>query len=326
MRMSPLPPLNSLIAFEAAVRHMSFTRAAVELNLSQSAVSRQIVHLEAFLGRKLFVRQQRRLTLTRAGETYALQVRSILDDCVQATAEVMKSTGENELTVACTAGVAQFWMAPRLGDFRRQYPNFKLRLIVRDGVSLLSSFEFDIALYYLKTPALSGFEMSRLIPEQVFPVCAPDYLEACRARYGLGEHERLTPEQLRGETLMTLEDAQSLWISWSDWFRYHQLSPSAGANSVVFNNYPALVEMAVQAQGIVLGWRHVIDSQIECGRLVWASDHWASHGGGYYLITPEERRENAATRRFRHWLQALAPASRDGIDSSGVDASGRSMR
>ncbi|WP_251976187.1 LysR substrate-binding domain-containing protein [Salinicola avicenniae] len=302
MRMSPMPPLNSLIAFEAAVRHLSFTRAAVELHLSQSAVSRQIVHLEAFLGRKLFVRQQRQLTLTRAGETYALQVRAILDDCVQATAEVMKSTGENELTIACTAGVAQFWMAPRLSRFRRDNPDINLRLVVRDGVSLLSSFEFDIALYYLKTATLSGYETAPLIPEQVFPVCAPGYLEACRARQGLADEARLEPSHLLGETLLALEDAQSLWISWRDWFRYHDLALPAATSAVVFNNYPALVEMAVQEQGVVLGWRHVIDSQIERGRLVWACDRWASHGGGYYLITPEERRENAATRRFKTWL------------------------
>jgi len=307
MRMSPLPPLNSLVAFEAAVRHLSFTRAAIELNLSQSAVSRQVVHLEQFLGRKLFVRQQRQLTLTRAGETYALQVRSILDDCVHATAEVMKSTGENELTVACTAGVAQFWMAPRLSLFRREYPNIKLRLIVRDGVTSLSSFEFDIGLYYLKNAALPGFETTYLIPERVFPVCAPGYLAACRERYRLGENQRLRPEQVIQETLLTLEDAQSLWISWHDWFRYQEISSASLTNTVVFNHYPTLVEMAILEQGIVLGWRHVIDSQIQRGNLVWASEHWASHGGGYYLITPEERRENFATRCFKRWLLDMAP-------------------
>lgn len=304
MRMSPMPPLNSLIAFEAAVRHLSFTRAAVELNLSQSAVSRQIVHLEQFLGRKLFVRQQRQLALTRAGETYALKVRALLDDCVQATNEVMKGTGENELTIACTAGVALFWMAPRLSLFRRDYPHINLRLIVRDGLSLLSPFEFDIALYYLKTQTQSGFDTTLLLPEQVGPVCAPGYLTQCRARHEVAPHDALKPHHLLGEPLLALEDAQSLWVSWSDWFRYHQLAMPVGTTSVVFNNYPALVEMAVQEQGIALGWRHVIDSQIDEGRLVWACPHWASHGGGYYLITPEERRENIATRCFKAWLQA----------------------
>lgn len=298
-----MPPLNSLIAFEAAVRHMSFTRAAVELHLSQSAVSRQVVHLEQFLGRKLFVRQQRQLALTRAGETYALRVRSLLDDCAQATAEVMKNTGENELTIACTAGVALFWMAPRLSRFRREHPSINLRLIVRDGVSLLSPFEFDLALYYLKVPTLAGFDTSLLLGEQVGPVCAPGYLDACRARHGLAVGDTLAPHQLLDESLLALEDAQSLWISWRDWFRYHHLVMPAHASPVVFNNYPALVEMAIQEQGIVLGWRHVIDSQIDSGRLVWASSSWAGHGGGYYLITPEERRESAATRRFKTWLR-----------------------
>lgn len=306
MRMSPLPPLNSLVAFEAAVRHMSFTRAGFELNLSQSAVSRQIVHLEQFLGRKLFVRQQRRLELTRAGEAYALQVRSILDDCVQATADVMKSTGENELTLACTAGVAQFWMAPRIDLFRRAHPDIKLRLIVRDGVTSLSSFEFDIGLYYLKTPSLPGFETTHVIPERVYTVCSPEYLGAARARHGVGIDTRLSPNHLAEETLLVLEDAQSLWISWQDWFHYHRLPTDSLTNTLVCNHYPPLVEMAALGQGVALGWRHVIDSQVRQGRLVWASDHWASHGGGYFLITPGERRENHATRRFKRWLLAMA--------------------
>lgn len=310
MRMSPLPPLNALVAFEAAVRHMSFTRAASELHLSQSAVSRQIVHLEQFLGRALFVRKPRQLILTRAGESYARHVREILDECVHATSEVMKSAGENELTLACTAGVAQFWMVPRLSRFRRAHPQIKLRLIVRDVISTLSSFEFDIGVYYLKSGAVEGFETLSLMPESVFPVCSPDYLADCRAHHGVNDHEDLTPAMLACETLLMLEDAQSLWIAWPQWFRYHGLEPRL-TQTIVFNHYPALVEMAVLGQGMVLGWQHIIDGQIAQGRLVRATHLSASHGGGYYLLTPQERRENRATRLFKQWLAEEIPRPAD---------------
>ena len=301
MRMSPLPPLNALVAFEAAVRHMSFTRAASELNLSQSAVSRQIVHLEQFLGRSLFVRKPRQLVLTRAGENYARHVRELLEECVHATAEVMKGATDNELTLACTAGVAQFWMVPTLSRFHRAHPQIKPRLIVRDVISSLSSFEFDIGLYYLKAGAVEGFETTLLMPENVYPVCSPDYLAESRRRHGLLDHQPLTPDPLAQETLLVLEDAQSLWIAWPDWFAYHGIKLS-NARIIVFNHYPALVEMAVLGQGIVLGWQHIIDSQIAHGRLVRATTHSASHGGGYYLLTPQERHESRATRLFRQWL------------------------
>jgi DNA-binding transcriptional LysR family regulator len=118
MPISPLPPLQYLVAFEAVVRHSSFTRAAAELHLSQSAVSRQISHLEEFLGRQLFLREPRRaLQLTVAGRRYASSVQSSLEACSDATFDVMKRYGDLDLTVACSSGFATLWLAPRIGSF-----------------------------------------------------------------------------------------------------------------------------------------------------------------------------------------------------------------
>jgi len=114
MRISPLPPLPSLIAFEAAMRHGSFTRAAAELHLTQSAISRQIAQLERFLGKKLFLREPRALRLTVSGQRYAALVQRLLVDCAEATEDIMKRKGHQELTVACSQGVAVLWLTPRL--------------------------------------------------------------------------------------------------------------------------------------------------------------------------------------------------------------------
>lgn len=114
MRIEPLPPLQNLIAFEAAVRHGSFTRAATELNLTQSAISRQVAQLEEFLGRALFRREHKRIHLTVAGQIYAEQIQRMLILCAEATAQVITHSGEQQLTLACSSGVAacgsvRFW-------------------------------------------------------------------------------------------------------------------------------------------------------------------------------------------------------------------------
>ncbi|OHV08394.1 LysR substrate-binding domain-containing protein [Kushneria phosphatilytica] len=304
MRIHPLPPMHTLVAFEAAVRHGSFTRAARELNLSQSALSRQILALEAYLGRTLFVREPRHLKLTRAGERYAPQVRDLLQTCARATGEVMKHAGENELTLACSSGIAQFWLTPRLSRFHAEHPEIHLNLIVRDGVNTLSGFEFDFGLYYLRRYPPPGFHARQLLPEEVLPVCAPALLNG----------RRLTPLELTEQTLLVLEDAQSPWMSWADWFRQHDISDLSRTRTLAFNLYPPLVEMAVLGQGVVLGWRHIIDSRLESGALVPASDHTASHGGGFHLLTPVDRRENRAMRVFRRWLLAQTPTADQGAE------------
>ncbi|WP_288392528.1 LysR substrate-binding domain-containing protein [uncultured Herbaspirillum sp.] len=198
MRISPLPPLPSLIAFEAAMRHGSFTRAAAELHLTQSAISRQIAQLERFLGKKLFLREPRALRLTVSGQRYAALVQRLLVDCAEATEDVMKRKGHQELTVACSQGGAVLWLTPRLARFRAQYPDCHLRLIVNDSLAQLSETDFDMGIYFLRDGPPSGLAARRLYDEEVFPVCSPAYLGG----------RSLSPAELRHETLLMLEDGQ----------------------------------------------------------------------------------------------------------------------
>jgi DNA-binding transcriptional LysR family regulator len=199
MALSPLPPLHTLIAFEATVRLGSFTRAGEELNLTQSAVSRQIATLEQSLGRTLILRNHNGLTLTTAGERYLHRVRYLLEECADATAKVMRHAGENEINLACSSGIAQFWVPQRLAAFRKAYPDIRFNLIMRDGITTLSGFEFDVGMYYLKQSNIIHFDTIRLFDEEMFPVCSPEYLAG---RNGF------TPQELLSETLLVLEDAQ----------------------------------------------------------------------------------------------------------------------
>jgi DNA-binding transcriptional LysR family regulator len=119
LRIPNLPPLQCLIAFEALSRHSSITRAATELEITASAVSRQIVQLEQFLGRTLFIREHRRLKLTVTGQQYGEHVQGLLKECSLVTTELMKARGRMDVTIACASGVAVFWLAPRVADSPR---------------------------------------------------------------------------------------------------------------------------------------------------------------------------------------------------------------
>ncbi|MGV7245173.1 LysR substrate-binding domain-containing protein [Caballeronia sp. M23-90] len=292
MRIAPLPPLQCLIAFEAAVRHASFTKAAAELHLTQSAISRQIAQLEEFLGRSLFVREHRALRLTIAGDRYAKHVQWLLANCSEATLDVMKRYGDQELTIACSSGVAVLWLTPRLGEFRAAHPNVRIRMIVRDGLASLSPAEFDVGLYYVRQRAEPQFTARRIFDEDVYPVCSPSYLAG----------RLLQPADLTCETLLMQEDGQRQWMSWPEWFRLNDVAMPDSPQSVVVNHYPQLVQMAILGQGVVLAWRHMIDACLKEGLLVRATHSSASHGGGYYVLSPNDRSQNQAARLFTRWL------------------------
>ncbi|NLP62880.1 LysR substrate-binding domain-containing protein [Paraburkholderia sacchari] len=302
MRIAPLPPLPCLVAFEAAVRHASFTRAASELHLTQSAISRQIQQLEEFLGRSLFVREHRSLRLTIAGEQYAAQIQRLLAQCADATREVMKHYGDLELTVACSSGVSVLWLTPRLPAFIAAHPNVKLRLIVRDSLASMSPAEFDVGVYYVRQQASAAYTARRLFHEEVFPVCSPAYLAG----------RTLNAGDLANETLLLLEDGQRQWMSWPEWLGLNGVNMPKAPRSITINHYPQIVQMAILGQGIALGWRYMIDACLNEGLLTRVLPAMASHGGGYYVLSPNDRAENQAARLFTRWLfeqaQAQMPA------------------
>ena len=292
MRISPLPPLPCLIAFEAAMRHDSFTRPSAELHLTKIVIILHVAQLERFLGKKLFIREPRALRLTVSGQNYAEEVQRLLVTCAEATETVMKRKGHVELTVACSSGVAVLWLTPRLGRFRAAHPDFHLRLIVNDSLASLSEGEFDVGIYYLREGPPAGLAARRLYDEEVFPVCAPRYLAG----------RTLRPADLPQEMLLMLEDGQRQWMSWQAWLAQNGQAEARLEHMLVANQYPILLQLAMEGQGIVLAWRHMIDACLREGLLVPACDASASLGGGYYAVWPQNRLEPAVARTFRNWL------------------------
>jgi|SRR5450830_506429 len=293
MALSPLPPLACLQAFEASARYLSFTKAGQELHLSPSAVSRQILQLEDFLGRRLFVREHNALRLTPAGETYVVDVRRILELCVSSTSSLMARIVKARLTVSCSAGVSVFLLAPRIGAFLDENPDIELRIIVRDHFGVVSQAEYDVGIFYLRNSELLGTHTQKLFDEKVFPVCAPSYLGG----------RVLEPTEVQKHTLLVLEDAERSWMSWQSWFEFNGLARPSPSSTIIVNSYPVLIELAVYGKGIALAWDRVIDPMLEAKSLVRASNCEATMGGAYYLTWPSERSESSAARRFRVWVQ-----------------------
>jgi len=281
------------------MRHSSFTRAAAELHLTQSAISRQIAQLERFLGKKLFIREPRALRLTVSGQRYAEEVQRLLVGCAEVTEDIMKRKGHSELTVACSSGVAVLWLTPRLARFRALQPECHLRLIVNDSLAALSETDFDMGIYFLRDGPPSGLAVRRLYDEEVFPVCSPAYLAG----------RTLTPKDLLQETLLMQEDGQRQWLSWQNWMAQNDLADVRIEHQILSNQYPILLQLAMEGHGIVLAWRHMIDACMREGLLVRACEASASLGGGYYAVWPRDRIEHAAARSFRNWLVEESAAS-----------------
>jgi len=292
MRIDPLPPLPTLIAFEATVRLGSFTRAALELNLTQSAISRQVAQLEAFLGRALFRREHKRLHLTVSGQRYAERVQQLLAGLAETTAEVMDHSGEQQLVLACSSGVAALWLGPLIGQFATAFPAIDVRLRVLDNLDTLLKPEFDLALYFLRELPPPGLAGRQLFPERVGAYCAPDYLGG----------RQLSPAELLDRRLLMIEDGQRRWLSWEEWFsRLGHPAPRIRQRLTV-SQYPILVDLAVAGHGVVLGWRPMIDGHLRSGTLVPACADSVQGQGGYYLLWPGDRLPGLAARRFEAWL------------------------
>lgn len=307
MRIKPLPPMNSLIVFEAAARNLSFTQAANELNVTQGAISRQIRHLEEYLGKELFVRANRHIFLTPTGLQYYQTISSALLDVAQATAEIKKWQGEHQVTVVTTSAMAALWLLPKVAA-SQQNEAIDLRILTIENILDLHKMDFDIALFYCKnSPA--GMNVTTLFPEEVFPVCTPNYL----SRFN-GSHE---PQDVFGQTLLYLDESQKDWLIWPEWFKsvgYPLIKPK---NKMNINNYPLLIQAAVSGQGVALAWGSLLNDYLESGALVRPVETVLRTQANFCMLEPKSRGViPPSVKKFRSWLldQGSGEISQTGLN------------
>jgi len=298
MKIKPLPPLNSLVAFEAASRHLSFTRAAEELSVTQGAVSRQIRLLESYLGVTLFVRDTRNLRMTDSAAHYYETVKNALQEISESTAGILQRGNDEQITVITSYAMATFWLLPRYQEFQAEHPDVDLRIVSVNSFGDITSFEYDLALFFRAAPPVDR-ESVPLFGEKAFPVCSPAYLE---------KNPQLSKaENLSQATLLTLEENED-WVRWRYWFEQNDLVMSDSIRRITMNNYPLLIQSALNGQGLALGWERLVDDYLDSGLLVRPVSLELSTTSQFYLMQPKNKRPvKQGAILFSEWLLDVMP-------------------
>ncbi len=294
MDRSSLPPLSCLLPFEAAARLGSFTRAADELHLTQSAVSRQIRVLERSLGQRLFERRNRAVFLTEAGEVFAESVTRGLKGIADSAAALQAQAGGDEVVLSVELYLAVYWLMPRLADFHRRFPAIQLRIAAGSLPLADRSEPFDLALQCAGR-ASGDHRAIHSAPETIYPVCAPSYLE------GRG---RLTLQDLGHLDLLHYEDRPGEWMDWASWFRHQGVEPPANhAKGALYDSYPVMIQAAVAGHGVALGWGRGLNALLEAGQLVPVVPQRAYLERGIVVYRSRQARETGNSERLLVWLK-----------------------
>ena len=292
-----LPPPNSLVAFEAAARHLNFTRAAQELGVTQAAVSRQMQILEDHFGAALFRRQPRALQLTPAGRRFQAAVTMGLEHIANTAAELRRVKRTGDITVSTSVTFASYWLMSRLAKFRAAHPEIELRLVASAPVSDLAIAGIDLAVRYGRGD-WPNVKAIHLLDNEVFPVCAPSYLK--------GRPPLRHPRDLLGETLLHLVEHDRNWVTWSAWLKAAGAGGAPTKRGIEFDNYLVLVHAALDGQGIALGGGRLADDFLASGDLVRPIDAKLGSAQAFYLLMPKEVPLSHPAEMFLDWILAEA--------------------
>jgi len=283
-----LPPTAHLQAFEAAARTGSITAAARELNLTQSAVSRQIKALEDLLEVELFHRERQTIRLTTGGEAYARDIRDALKKVSAASLNLRANPFGGTLNLAILPTFGTRWLAPRLPSFLRSNPGIMLNMTTR-----LTRFDFrleaiDAAIHH-GTGDWPGAEALLLREEVVVPACSPDLL----ARYRFAE-----PADLRKAPLLHITTRPD---AWERWLSLHNV-PADHVQGMLFDQFATVAQVARAGLGVALLPTFLIEEELRMGQLVTALDLPMKNAEAYYLVWPEERATHPTLVAFRDWI------------------------
>jgi DNA-binding transcriptional LysR family regulator len=297
-----LPPLDLVASFEAAARHLSFTKAAAERFVTQSAMSRQIRALEDELGVALFTRQHRTLVLTPDGQRLLAACTSALATLRGAVRDIRAPNRREVLALTTTPGFAALWLIPRLTAFTRAHPGIDVRLDATLDNRDLAAEGFDLAIRYAKVASLGAG--TKLFEEAMVPVCSPRLV----AELALPLRE---PADLAHHTLLHIamdSDAGGLPMEWQAWFGAWGLPELQPAAMLSFTSYAEAITAAVAGQGVALGRRPLVDALLASGQLVTPFEGETASPRAYQLIVDPASRARPAVRAFEQWLLAQASA------------------
>lgn len=298
-----IPSTAALIAFESAARHQSFTKAAQELALTQSAICRQIAGLEAFLNVELFRRSRRGVVLTETGASYSRRVANQLDAVERDTLAVIDQQGAITIELAVVPTFGTQWLLPRLKEFQHLHPQVTVNLTNRTRPFLFADTDFDAAIYF-GDGDWSGTASYRLMRENSMPVCSPALLDGRK--------------QLSADELATLPLLQQTTrpYGWRQWFNAQGMAVARDMSGPRYELFSMLAQAAIHEMGIALIPPFLIERELSEDRLVIASPYSYPSEKAYFLIIPERKAESAALQALRDWLieQTKAYAQRCGLE------------
>jgi LysR family glycine cleavage system transcriptional activator len=295
-----LPPLNALRAFEAAARHLNFSRAADELSVTPGAVSQQIQNLEDYVGAALFKRTPKGLLLTDAAQTALPALREAFDRLAEAASLLTAAVDGRRLTLTAPPSFAAKWLVPRLGAFEQAHPQVDVWLSAAIELVDLTAGEVDIAIRY-GGGRYPGLEVNRLFSETVIPVASPAHL---------AENPLNAPADLANHILLHdgSPDLDDSCPDWSMWLAARGLKGVDGMRGPRFNQSSLVIEAAVNGRGVALAKRTLAADDLEAGRLVAPLQIATAVDFAYYLVHPKAKGRLPQVKAFVSWIQAEALA------------------
>lgn len=288
---SKLPPLNALLAFDAACRHGNFAHAAEELGVTPSAISHQIQKLEDFLGIQLFIRHAGRATPTKAGQTYAREIAQAFGLITNATRLVAPQSQRGHLVIASGPSFAAKWLQPRIPRFIREHSEVGIRLSTFSDLNELESSRFDLAISYGYPPSTRG-QVEPFIVERLRPLCSPELASRLQLR---------TPKDLAKVTLIHSVNA----LTWSDYIRRFGAPDLKPQHELWFDRSIMAIDAAVDGLGIVLESEILAADELKSGALVAPFDDpkFEVETISYYLVRSAESKNRAHVGAFEGWLR-----------------------
>ena len=296
--MRRLPPLNSIRAFEATARHLSFSKAAEELNVTPGAVSQQVKVLEDYLDLKLFKRKNRMILLTDEAQICLPTLSEGLDLLLQSINMIREQSNDKPLTITAPPTFASRWLMPRLTSFQREFPDIDVRIDASNDIADLVNDDIDVGIRF-GSGEFNGLETDYLFSQNVIPVCNPALLK--------GEHKLETPEDLKNHTLLHAHGdyffIDKTHVDWEMWFATVGVEGKGGRHGLHFSQHNLLVEAAIRGQGVALVGDVVVNEELKSGQLVKLFvDTDIPLKFSYYLIYSNARSNLPRIQIFRQWL------------------------
>ncbi|MEM5529448.1 transcriptional regulator GcvA [Gammaproteobacteria bacterium AS21] len=285
-----MPPLNALKAFEAAARHLSFTKASEELSVTQAAISHQVRTLEEYFGIAMFNRSHQRLTLTAAGKAYLPKLTQAFDLVADGYKDLNKDKQFSILNIKAPSSFSVQWLVPRLTQFQITNPDVYIRLSAQDNDFDFFPEAFDIEIRYLLGED-DNPNSDLLFKEEIFPVCSPDLIS--------GTNPLREPEDLASHTLLHINFYPEDWEMWLQQVGVSCVDCERGHR---FDQSVLTLNAAAQGLGVAIGRTPIVNQQLTSGSLIEPFNNRLLSKGGYWLTVKTDLESRQHVDDFRSWI------------------------